>query len=140
MSEIRDNVLEAIEKKISEKNLEKAWFEISDIVEQVLEDNGEFGEELYEIIGSHIDNEHKKSMYIENAKDKKTGEHYFQIEFESQDENEGYLVDSRYQIKEQNINGVEVDMVHHSMIMKLREMAYLGYVLRQSKEWKEKEF
>lgn len=140
MNKIRETIFEAIEKELIEKKLEKAWGEINSIIEKVLEDNGEFGDDLYEIIGTHIDNEHKKNMYIENSKDKKTGKCYYQIEIESQDKEDGYLVDSRYQLMKQNINGIEIDVVHNSMIMKIREMVYMGYVLKQSKEWKEKEF
>lgn len=41
MNEIKEKILDRIEEKISEKNLNRAWAEI-----QVLEGNGEFVEKL----------------------------------------------------------------------------------------------
>lgn len=139
MKKSKEDILDIIETKVNDSNLNSAWESISTIIEKTFDDCGETGLDLFEIIGDYIDDINRKSMYVENVKSKETAKRYYQIEFESHDENEGYLIDSRYPIIEQNINGTDVDMVHFSIVQKLREMAYMGYVLRQQKEWKEKE-
>lgn len=137
--EKKEIISDRISELVKENNLYREWEKVSKVIEQAFEENDEVGYGIDELVDEYLKQECTRSMYIENAKDKETGKHYFQIEYEAQDENEGYSVDSQYQILTQNINGVDVDMVSYSMIMKLREMAYLGYVLRQTKEWKEKE-
>ena len=125
--EMMDKILEKIEKA----NLEKAFEKINNIVVEVFEENDEDVFGLEEIIEHYIDSLQVKSMHIENVYDAKENKHCLQIEIPN---SEGeYECSARYEIK-----GDDNPVVNLSMIMKIREMAWLGYRLKQSKEWTEK--
>lgn len=127
-AEMMDKILEKIEKE----NLEKAFEKINNIVVEVFEENDEDVFGLEEIIEHYIDSLQVKPMHIENVYDAKEDKHCLQIETPN---SEGeYECTARYEIKGEDDNPV----VNLSMIMKLREMAWLGYRLKQSKEWTEK--
>lgn len=126
--EMMDKILEKIEKE----NLGKAWEKISNIAVEVFEENDEDILGLEEILEHYIDSLQVKPMYIENVYDEKEDKHCLQIETPNSEWE--YECTARYEIKGEDDSPV----VNLSMIMKLRELAWLGYRLKQTKEWTEK--
>lgn len=129
----KEEMMDKIFDRIQEEKLGRALERINKIVEEVFEENDEYVSGIEEIIEDYISDLLVKPMYIQNVVNKKTDNHYLQIEIPDSDGEYQYV--SRFKIKEENDN----EMVSIGLIMKLREMAWLGYELRQSKEWEEKE-
>ena len=115
-------LIEALE----DEKLEKMLFEANKRFCEVL---GNDEVELFEIIEEGVKSLTKPSMYISRAKIGKSEDIGYAIEFQN---NEGdIVVDSAFRIlkTDKDVEGVSVGMIE-----KIREMAYIGYVLRQGRD------